>query len=218
MVGQQKLYSAADQNEQFVKEGRVKDQRYLSRKTRCLRYGFDCEESLVWTGWEPGGEYIKKLVIKNVAQKQQTFKARARERAYACARAEPSIRRQFRKSPSATFSLPFSNPKKLSPGVSFAIPVAFRPSEHIAYDDEVGSHRGTRAHVSTKVSTHCLHMSTRRSSSTGLLARFSCRSPPRSRRSRYTLADMFADMRANTCVQTCVQTCGQTPLDVWTWR
>jgi hypothetical protein len=113
MVGQQKLYSTA-QNEAFVKDS---DQRYLSRKQRWMRYAFDCEESLVWTGWEPGGEYVKKLIIKNVGQKQQTFK--------------------FRKSPSATFSLPFSEPKKLSPGVSFAIPVAFRPSEHVVYEDEV---------------------------------------------------------------------------------
>ena len=68
----------------------------------------------MWAGWEPGGEFVKKLVVKNVSRKTQTFK--------------------FRKAPSATFSLPFSDLNKLSPGMTFTIPVSFRPADPILYE------------------------------------------------------------------------------------
>ena len=40
----------------------------LSRAERIRRFGVDCGDGLEWVaGWEPGGEYTKQLVVKNVS-------------------------------------------------------------------------------------------------------------------------------------------------------
>ena len=41
----------------------------LSREERIRRFGVDCGDGLEWhAGWEPGGEYTKQLVVKNVSK------------------------------------------------------------------------------------------------------------------------------------------------------
>lgn len=41
----------------------------MDRRERTAQFGLDCGDGLLWAGgtWSPGGEYIKKLVIKNVS-------------------------------------------------------------------------------------------------------------------------------------------------------
>lgn len=47
----------------------------LTRAQRVRRFGVDCADELVWgAGWEPGGEYTKQLVIKNVGTKVMKIK------------------------------------------------------------------------------------------------------------------------------------------------
>ena len=49
----------------------------LTRAERVRRYGVDCGDCLQWAaGWEPGGEYVKLLTVKNVSNKvmKLTFK------------------------------------------------------------------------------------------------------------------------------------------------
>ena len=96
----------------------------------------------MWAGWEPGGEFVKKLVVKNVSRKTQTFK--------------------FRKAPSATFSLPFSDLNKLSPGMTFTIPVSFRPADPILYEvrsawlPSIRPHRPVASTPTAPVCTACM--------------------------------------------------------------
>ena len=42
---------------------------FLSRGERARQFGVDCVDSLDWKAgrWEPGGEYVKKLIVKNVS-------------------------------------------------------------------------------------------------------------------------------------------------------
>ena len=43
---------------------------------RIERYGIDCGDGLEWEGgsWTPGGEYIKRLLVKNVSGELQRLK------------------------------------------------------------------------------------------------------------------------------------------------
>jgi hypothetical protein len=41
----------------------------LTRAERIRRFGVDCGDGLTWeAGWQPGGEYTKQLVVKNVSK------------------------------------------------------------------------------------------------------------------------------------------------------
>ena len=90
----------------------------LGRKARINRFGVDCGEGLEWqAGWEPGGEYTKTVVVKNVTTQQIKLKYRLPETKY--------------------FSMAFPETKKLSPGMTVSIPITFRPVKRERYDDVV---------------------------------------------------------------------------------
>ena len=41
----------------------------LTRAERIRRFGVDCGDGLTWVaGWQPGGEYTKQLIVKNVSK------------------------------------------------------------------------------------------------------------------------------------------------------
>ena len=41
----------------------------LGRMERIRRFGVDCGDGLTWAaGWQPGGEYTKQLIVKNVSK------------------------------------------------------------------------------------------------------------------------------------------------------
>lgn len=77
------------------------------RLERCRKYGFDCEDSLEWRGWEPGGEYKLKLLMKNVSSKMQTIKYKL-----------PALK---------YFGMEFPTKAKVGPGMSYVVEVVFRP-------------------------------------------------------------------------------------------
>jgi|TARA_B110000196_G_scaffold306759_1_gene305681 hypothetical protein len=55
----------------------------LGRKARINRFGVDCGEGLEWqAGWEPGGEYTKTVVVKNVSTRLIKLKYRLPETKY----------------------------------------------------------------------------------------------------------------------------------------
>lgn len=41
------------------------------QKTKLVKYGLEVPKGLTYQGWEPGGEYTKPLVLKNVNLKTQ---------------------------------------------------------------------------------------------------------------------------------------------------
>ena len=41
---------------------------------KSINYGIEAVIQLVWTGWEPGKEYVKNIVLKNVRIKTQKLK------------------------------------------------------------------------------------------------------------------------------------------------
>ena len=52
----------------------------LGRKARINRFGVDCGDGLEWpAGWEPGGEYTKTVVVKNVSTRLIKLKYRLPE-------------------------------------------------------------------------------------------------------------------------------------------
>jgi hypothetical protein len=81
------------------------------------RFGIDCGNGILYRGgqWEPGGEYIAKLLVKNVSRKTQKFKYQL-----------PAAR---------FFSMEFPEVITLSPGTSISIDVVFRPIKLEPYDD-----------------------------------------------------------------------------------
>ena len=47
----------------------------LTRAERIRRFGVDCGDGLTWAaGWQPGGEYTKQLVVKNVSKNMVRLK------------------------------------------------------------------------------------------------------------------------------------------------
>ena len=40
------------------------------------RYGIEVAERVVWQGWEPGREYTRNIILKNVKVKTQKIKYR----------------------------------------------------------------------------------------------------------------------------------------------
>ena len=92
------------------------------RVTHC---GIEVLDGITWRGWEPGREYTKQLILKNV--KIQTQKLRYRyEKAFQLNEATPSFRRLPE---SHFFTTVYPQPIVLSAGTSFTLPVVFRPQE-----------------------------------------------------------------------------------------
>ena len=85
------------------------------RYERSQVWGIDCAEELEWRGWEPGGEYVRSLVVKNVSTKTLKVKYKLPATKY--------------------FSMEFPEPIKLSPGMSATVDVTFRPIKREQYDD-----------------------------------------------------------------------------------
>lgn len=105
----------------------------ISQEERIARFGVLCcgprrgsaegdweqDDGIVFRGgeWEPGGEYVQKLTVKNVTTKMKKLKYRL-----------PSTR---------YFSLAFPETIELSPGMSMEIDVVFRPIQMETYDDTI---------------------------------------------------------------------------------
>ncbi|XP_053386703.1 cilia- and flagella-associated protein 65-like isoform X2 [Mercenaria mercenaria] len=82
--------------------------------------GLEVVEKIVWQGWEPGREYTKNIVLKNVKVKTQKIKYNV-----------PSTR---------FFTTLYPKQIVLSAGTSFSLPVTFRPLEKTVYDDKITFH------------------------------------------------------------------------------
>ncbi|KAI8476927.1 MAG: hypothetical protein J3K34DRAFT_516186 [Monoraphidium minutum] len=79
--------------------------------------GVEVPQALVWSRWEPGGEYVKAITVKNVSTRV--------------------ISVVHKMNHSKAFCLDFPAPAKLSPGMSVALRVVFRPLRAQAYQDTV---------------------------------------------------------------------------------
>lgn len=82
--------------------------------------GIEVIEKIVWQGWEPGREYTKNIVLKNVKVKTQKIKYNV-----------PNTR---------FFTTLYPKPIVLSAGTSFSLPVTFRPLEKCVYEDKILFH------------------------------------------------------------------------------
>ncbi|KFZ53528.1 Coiled-coil domain-containing protein 108, partial [Antrostomus carolinensis] len=80
-------------------------------------WGIEVPKTLRWHGWELGKETIKHLILKNVHEKTQKL-------SYRC----PSTQ---------SFFTVFPQPITLSPGMSFTLPIIFRPTEKREYEDSI---------------------------------------------------------------------------------
>ena len=96
----------------------------ISPEERIKTYGIECTSSSGTDGilfrastWLPGGEFIEKLIIKNVGVKVVKFKYKL-----------PSTR---------YFSLAYPEEVILSPGIFKVVDVIFRPVEYEPYDDTI---------------------------------------------------------------------------------
>ncbi|KAI8822927.1 uncharacterized protein EV422DRAFT_585444 [Fimicolochytrium jonesii] len=99
-------------------QGKAKDTDIITtpnRQDRRLQFGIDCAEMVHFTHWEPGGEHIKQLVVKNVVMKTQKIKYKLPQTRY--------------------FSMEFPETMTLSAGMSWTIPITFRPVAKENYHD-----------------------------------------------------------------------------------
>ena len=83
------------------------------------KFGVDIGDGLCWGGgsWVPGGEYAKKLNVKNIGTE--------------------TIKLTYVLPKTKFFSMGFPEPLKLSPGTSKLLQVLFRPIEFAEYDDAI---------------------------------------------------------------------------------
>ena len=88
-----------------------------ARQERKRRYGWDCQDKIEWKGWKPGGEYVKKLLLKNVSKKMQTIGYELPSTKY--------------------FGMEFPQTHKVPPGMSVTLEINFRPVVLEPYDDFV---------------------------------------------------------------------------------
>ncbi|KAJ3162411.1 hypothetical protein HDU86_004891 [Geranomyces michiganensis] len=88
-----------------------------NRHDRRLQFGIDCAEMVHFTHWEPGGEHIKQLIVKNVVMKTQKIKYKLPQTRY--------------------FSMEFPETMTLSAGMNWTIPVTFRPVAKENYHDVI---------------------------------------------------------------------------------
>ena len=97
--------------------GAMSEAGLYSRAERAQIWGVDCAEQLDWRNWEPGGEYTRSLVVKNVGVKTLKVKYKLPATKY--------------------FSMEFPEPIKLQPGLSATVDVTFRPIKRERYDDYI---------------------------------------------------------------------------------
>ncbi|KAK3083386.1 hypothetical protein FSP39_021362 [Pinctada imbricata] len=83
-------------------------------------YGIEVVSGIVWQGWEPGREYTKNIILKNVNVKTQKIK--------------------YKNPNSRFFTTLYPKPITLSAGTSFSLPVTFRPLERVVYSDRIEFH------------------------------------------------------------------------------
>jgi hypothetical protein len=106
-----------------VKGVQVNMTEILTQEERIKLYGIECSgpsgDGILFRAstWRPGGEYIQKLIVKNVSSKVKKFKYKL-----------PSTR---------YFSLGYPEEIILSPGIHKEIDVVFRPVEYEPYDDTI---------------------------------------------------------------------------------
>ena len=86
-----------------------------ARYERAQVWGLDCADVLRWKIWEPGGTYVRSLVLKNVSTKALKLKYKLPRTKY--------------------FEMEFPETIKLSPGMSVPVDVTFRPIKREQYDD-----------------------------------------------------------------------------------
>lgn len=79
--------------------------------------GIEVNQKIVYHGWQPGKQYTKNIVLKNISVKTQKIKFSA-----------PNTR---------FFSTLYPKPLQLSAGTSFTLPITFRPLEKVVYEDEI---------------------------------------------------------------------------------
>ena len=81
--------------------------------------GIDCGDGLTWGGgtWEPGGEYVQRLRVKNVSARMQRIRWQL-----------PATK---------FFSMDFPDPVRLAAGTSVLLEVRFRPVHREEYEDEI---------------------------------------------------------------------------------
>ncbi|KAJ3113713.1 hypothetical protein HDU96_003042 [Phlyctochytrium bullatum] len=88
-----------------------------NKRQRRIQFGIDCADVVHFTHWEPGGEHVKHLVIKNVVMKTQKIKYKLPQTRY--------------------FSMEFPETQTLSAGMSWTIPITFRPVAKECYSDVI---------------------------------------------------------------------------------
>ncbi|XP_041374433.1 cilia- and flagella-associated protein 65-like [Gigantopelta aegis] len=88
-----------------------------SPHNRVNHYGIEVVDKIVWQGWEPGREYTKNIVLKNVKVKTEKIRYKVPE--------------------SRFFTTLYPKPIILSAGTSFTLPVTFRPLEKNVYEDKI---------------------------------------------------------------------------------
>ncbi|RVE57706.1 hypothetical protein OJAV_G00201940, partial [Oryzias javanicus] len=94
----------------------VKKPRRASGQRRWF-LGLETESELVWEDWEPGGKFTKSLVLRNVRNKLHKLSIRPPE--------------------SGFFQTFVPHTVLLSPGISYSIPVTFRPLQKCGYEDSI---------------------------------------------------------------------------------
>ena len=82
------------------------------------QFGVMCADTVTWKLWSVGGEYERRLTIKNTHDKLQVISYK--------------LPRQ-----KATFFVDFPEPVSLSSGMSHSLSIRFRPSELVEYNDEM---------------------------------------------------------------------------------
>ncbi|KAJ3320632.1 hypothetical protein HDV06_005150 [Boothiomyces sp. JEL0866] len=88
-----------------------------ARDARKTQFGIDCADLVHFSHWEPGGEYVKSLVIKNVVMKTQKIKYKLPGTRY--------------------FSMEFPETQTLSAGMKWTVNVTFRPVAKECYNDKI---------------------------------------------------------------------------------
>ncbi|KAJ3030918.1 UNVERIFIED_CONTAM: hypothetical protein HDU68_007279 [Siphonaria sp. JEL0065] len=88
-----------------------------NKNERKVHYGIDCADLVHFTHWEPGGEHVKNLIIKNVVMKTQKIKYKLPKTKF--------------------FSMDFPETVTLSAGMSWTIPITFRPVAKECYNDVI---------------------------------------------------------------------------------
>ena len=89
--------------------------RVAARARAANFHGIEVVSELVWRGWEPGKEYTKHIVLKNVQLEPKKLR-------YSVPQTQ-------------CFITLFPSPLILSPGTLVKLPVTFKPTERVQYDD-----------------------------------------------------------------------------------